>query len=55
MTMDLNDIRAVITVLAFVSFIGIALWAYSKAQRSRFDAAARLPLDEHDTPTGNER
>ena len=44
--MQLNDLRVVLTVLAFLSFIGIALWAYSSAQRSRFDAAARLPLDE---------
>lgn len=44
--MGINDLRAVLTVLALLCFIGIALWAYSGAQRSRFDAAARLPLDE---------
>ncbi len=44
--MDLNFVRAVVTVLALVSFVGIALWAYSGARRDRFSAAARLPLDE---------
>ncbi len=44
--MEINDLRAVLTVLALLSFVGIALWAYSGAQRSRFDEAARLPLDE---------
>lgn len=44
--MLLDDLRAVLTLLAFLSFVGIALWAYSGARRGRFDAAARLPLDE---------
>lgn len=48
--MDLNLARAVVTVLAFVAFVGIAIWAYSGVSRQRFDEAARLPLDD-DTRT----
>lgn len=34
------------TVLAFSGFILIAVWAYSRRNRARFDEAARLPLDD---------
>jgi cytochrome c oxidase cbb3-type subunit 4 len=46
--MDINDMRSVITVLAFVSFIGIVLWAWSGKRKAAFDEAARLPLDDDD-------
>ena len=46
MDFDLNTARALITALAFASFVGVAVWAYAGAQRARFDAAARLPLDD---------
>lgn len=38
--------RSIVTVIAFVTFIGIILWAWSGARRERFDAAARLPLED---------
>jgi cytochrome c oxidase cbb3-type subunit 4 len=41
--MDINDLRVVMTLLAFVAFIGIVAWAYGR-ERSRFDDAARLPF-----------
>jgi cytochrome c oxidase cbb3-type subunit 4 len=44
--MDLNLLRSIFTVLAFVSFIGICWWAYSRDRRAAFDEAARLPLDD---------
>lgn len=44
--MDIDDLRSLMTVLAFVSFAGITAWAWSGARRERFDAAARLPFDE---------
>lgn len=44
--MDINDLRSIITVLAFASFIGIVAWAWSGRRKAEFDAAARLPLDE---------
>lgn len=44
--MDLNVMRALITVLSLLSFIGIAWWAYSSSRRKRFEDAARLVFDE---------
>ena len=44
--MDINDLRAISTVLAFLVFIGIVCWAYSARRREDYEAAARLPLDE---------
>jgi cytochrome c oxidase cbb3-type subunit 4 len=42
--MDINDIRSVITLLAFLTFIGIVFWAYHGKSRRNFDEAAQLPL-----------
>ena len=39
--MDINDIRAAITVASFVAFIGIVWWAYGARRKARFDRAAR--------------
>jgi cytochrome c oxidase cbb3-type subunit 4 len=44
--MDLNDLRALWTLLSFIAFVAIAVWAYSGARKPRFDQAARLPLDD---------
>jgi len=46
----LTGIRAAFTVITFITFVGIVIWAYSKSARSGFDEAERLPLDE---PTGS--
>jgi cytochrome c oxidase cbb3-type subunit 4 len=42
--MDLNDVRAVLTVLGLVGFIAIAVWAYSKGARKGFKEASELPF-----------
>ncbi len=44
--MDATDLRALWTLLSFVAFVGIAVWAYSSLPKKRFDEAARLPLDD---------
>jgi len=44
--MDVNDLRSMLTVLAFVTFIGIVVWAYSGRRRAAFDEAANLPFSE---------
>jgi cytochrome c oxidase cbb3-type subunit 4 len=50
--MDVNDFRGLWTLVSFLVFIGITLWAYSGARKERFAAAARLPLDDDGrTPT----
>ena len=43
-----NMLRSVMTVLAFATFIGITLWAWSGARREQFAAAARMPLEDDD-------
>lgn len=43
-----NLLRSIVTVLAFASFIGITLWAWSGARRATFAAAARIPLEEEE-------
>ncbi|MBS0355312.1 MAG: cbb3-type cytochrome c oxidase subunit 3 [Proteobacteria bacterium] len=48
--MDINDARTVVTVLGFVCFICISLWAYSGRARKGFDEAALLPFGEDDLP-----
>lgn len=54
----LNDLRAVVTLLAFGVFIGIVFWAYSRRRKKAFDEAAQLPFsDDEDLPrtTSTER
>ena len=42
--MDVNDLRIGVTVLSFVAFIGILVWAWSRRNAARFDEAAQLPF-----------
>ena len=46
--MDINLLREMVTVVSFAAFAGIVWYAASPRHRDRFDAAARLPLDEED-------
>ena len=43
--MEINTIRVIIEVLAFVMFVAIVAWAWSGRNRSRFEEAARLPFE----------
>lgn len=40
--------RAAVTVLSFVAFIAIVVWAYSGRRKKGFDRAARSVLEEKD-------
>jgi cytochrome c oxidase cbb3-type subunit 4 len=42
---DINDLRSLFTVLAFIAFVGIVWWAYSDRRKTTYDEAAMLPLD----------
>ena len=45
-----TDARNVVTVISFLTFIGIVLWAYSGRRSADFETAANLPFaDEPDT------
>lgn len=47
------NLGSIFTVLAFVVFVGILVWALSKRRKRAFDEAARAPFalpDETDLP-----
>ncbi len=46
--MDLNLIRALLTVAALGAFLAIALWAYLPHRKGRLDAEARRILKDAD-------
>ncbi|WIM05571.1 MAG: cbb3-type cytochrome c oxidase subunit 3 [Candidatus Nitricoxidivorans perseverans] len=46
--MDINDLRSIFTVLAFVMFVGIVWWAYSGRRKQAYEEAAQLPLNDND-------
>lgn len=48
--MELNDFRILITVVGFLCFVGICIWAWSKHAKSGFDEAAQLPFTDDDMP-----
>ena len=46
--MAIDDLRVIVMVLAFVAFVGIVFWAYSRKRKRDFDEAARLPFTGKD-------
>ena len=46
----LNELRTIITVVAFVTFLGIIVWAWSGRRKTAFTQASRIPLDDDDLP-----
>lgn len=48
--MDINDLRSLITVLGLVVFLAIVKWAYGQGAKKGFEEAARIPLDEDESP-----
>jgi cytochrome c oxidase cbb3-type subunit 4 len=42
--MDIGTLRGIGTILVFVAFIGVVLWAYNSKRKSSFDEAANLPF-----------
>lgn len=49
--MDINTARSLVTLLSFISFIGICWFAWSKTRQASYDAAARSVLQD-DLPAG---
>ena len=47
-----NMIRAGMTVVMFLAFIGIVWWAYGPKRRQRFEEDARIALDDDQPPAG---
>ena len=46
MDFDVDTLRAMATVLSFMTFIGIVVWAYSRRNAADFEEAARLPFEQ---------
>jgi len=46
--MDINDVRSLITVVSFIAFLGIVVWAYGSKRKAGFEEAARSVLEESD-------
>ena len=44
--MDIDDLRAVMTVVSFVAFLGIVAWAYGRGRKRTFEDAALLPFTQ---------
>jgi cytochrome c oxidase cbb3-type subunit 4 len=44
--MDAGEWRGMFTVVMFILFIGVFVWAYSSRRKTDFEEAAQLPLDE---------
>lgn len=42
--MDINVLRSMVTVAAFVVFVGILVWACLPSRKKQFDDAAQLPF-----------
>ena len=43
--MSASVIQTVWTVIAFVIFVGIVIWAWSSKRKKAFDEASKLPVD----------
>ena len=48
--MDIGTLRGLGTLLVFVAFIGVVLWAYNSKRKSSFDEAANLPFADDPKP-----
>ena len=52
--MDISNIlHSVMTLVAFITFVGIVVWAYGRKRKSAFDEAANAPFalpDDADGP-----
>ena len=44
--MEVNTLRALVTVVSFATFIGIVWWAWSRRRADDFSQAAKLPFEQ---------
>ena len=49
--MSLNELRAAVTLLSFLVFIGIVAWTLSRRRNESFEEAARLPFAADEAAT----
>lgn len=46
--MDVDTLRSIMTLVSFVTFLGIVAWAYSRGRKADFEEAAQLVFDDED-------
>ena len=46
--MDINLLRAAVTLAAFAAFLGIVWWAYAPARKARLESQGRSILERDD-------
>jgi cytochrome c oxidase cbb3-type subunit 4 len=46
--MDVNTLRAAVTVITFILFLGIVVWTLSKRRSAEFEEAANSPFGQDD-------
>ncbi|MCX7276090.1 MAG: cbb3-type cytochrome c oxidase subunit 3 [Burkholderiales bacterium] len=44
--MDVTTLRIAATVVSFITFVGILVWAFSSRNKAQFDEAAQLPFQQ---------
>jgi cytochrome c oxidase cbb3-type subunit IV len=44
--MDMNTLRILVTVLSFIVFVGILVWAWKNRNTTDFKDAANLPFED---------
>jgi len=44
----MENVRIGLTVVFFVVFVGIVIWAFSRRRKREFEDAANLPFSGHD-------
>lgn len=49
--MDINDLRGLATLFAFIGFLTICFWAYSSKRKTAFDEASLYPFIDQDQDT----
>jgi cytochrome c oxidase cbb3-type subunit IV len=53
--MDLTDVRAWLTLVMLVVFVGIVAWTYSRKRKKQFDEAARSVLEDDSAPAAEDK
>jgi cytochrome c oxidase cbb3-type subunit IV len=43
---SMGTLRGIVTAVLLGLFVWLVIWAWSKARRPAFDAAARIPLED---------
>ena len=53
--MDTALLQTIWTVVAFVFFVGVIIWALSSRRKADFDKAARMALDDDEPVTKEQK